>query len=164
MALDLEDTAEVADRVRAERGEEPRKRGRPPGSKTKRTSSGAAATPAPERPPYVPTEQSVAAAALLCATLWKIAGPLVKLAPLEKDEAEELGRAFDPVLAKYVPMMDAWREELTLAVSLAGAFEVTRRRYKEEHPEEFVKRPAYTENPGETYNGVRDLGAANVIP
>lgn len=114
-----------------------------------------------ERPPYVATESSLAAAALLSATLWKLAGPMLKLSPLKAEEAEELGRAVDPILAKYVPALDDWREELTLAVALAGAFETTRRRWQEEHPQ-----PARAVAvPGLDYgNGVaRDLGDATVI-
>lgn len=144
------DAGAVAAAVRAEREEAggaaaspvpgKRARGRPKGSKTRSKTGSSPREAKEEREPYKATEQSVAGTAVVVATLWKIAGPMVKLSALTADEARELARALDPILYKYVPLLDEWKEEFNLAVALAGAFQITRERYKEEHPEHFIKR------------------------
>jgi hypothetical protein len=151
--------AEAAAQVRAERdgGAEAgapaspkRGRGRPKGSKTRtRTTRAVEAEKEPEREPYKATPEGIASAQLLCATAWTIAGPMLKLDSLTEDEAEQLGKAVDPILHKYVPMLDTWREEINLTVAVVGAFQVTRQRYRAAHPEEFAQRNG----------GFPDLGA-----
>jgi hypothetical protein len=120
---------EAADRVLAEGGaqEAPPRRGRPPGSKTKPK-----AAPEPERI-YIASEQSVRGAAILGATIWKIAGNFLGYRALNDAEAMEFGKALDPVLFKYVPILSDWQAEINLLVIVVGLAQTTRiKREKEE--------------------------------
>jgi len=155
--IDATDPVGAAERVTAGEGSTPsspkRGRGRPRGSKTKRPSTARPKADEEEleeeREPYKASEASVQGAALLGATLWRIAGPMVKLDALTEDEALELGQALDPILYKYVPMVSEWREELNALVVIVGLFGATRARYVAEHP----PRPS---------NGVRDVAHTEV--
>ncbi len=168
-----DEAATVAATIREERGagENPapapkRGRGRPKGSKTKTRSTSTGGTTktksADEREPYKASPEGIATSALLMGTLWKVAGPMLKLDALTEDEATQLGAAVDPILHKYVPLLDAWREEINLAVALVGAYEVTKRRYRDEHPEEFVRKAKFYDD-RESDREFRDT-VATVVP
>ena len=128
MATDLEEAA--ARELSSPAGEPsgspaPRKRGRPPGSKTRRQGV-EDVTAKPVDVPYVATEQSIAAATALGATLWKLVGMFAGYRALEKDEAKDLGKALDPVLFKYVPQVQNWQAEINLVIVVVGLASITR--------------------------------------
>jgi hypothetical protein len=173
-ATEETNAAEAAAQVRAERdggadagapASPKRGRGRPKGSKTRTRTT---RTTKPEenddekREPYKATPEGIASAQLLCATAWTIAAPMLKLDSLTEDEAEQLGKAVDPILHKYVPLLDDWREEINLVVAVVGAFQVTRQRYRAAHPEEFARRPVYADLHEENGAGVRGAAVEGV--
>ena len=95
----------------------PRKRGRPKGSKNK-----------PREPTveseYVPNESSIALCSMLADSLWNISRRFSGWSELAKEEKRQLGETIDPLLHKYLPMMDRWREEsafVFVLVSVIGS-------------------------------------------
>lgn len=101
-----------------------RKRGRPPGSKTKNKTE----TPTvPAKPERTPEEQKQGAAlcAFLAATIWDIGAPFAKRRSLTDDEALKLGQALDPVLWKYAPAISNWQLEINLLVTVAMLWQGT---------------------------------------
>ena len=121
---------------------EPRKRGRPKGSKNK-PKDGSYVPPTDsqngDRPfNYVADPSGIAAAGKAFSTIWWLLAPMLKVRPLNELEESKAGEALDPILQKYLPVYNDWKYEINLAMVAVGLFQVCRADYKKEHPEEFV--------------------------
>lgn len=96
--------------------EQPKRRGRPPGSKN-RPKDGTQTPPPTGQVSgfvYVRDEQSVKTNAFMCAIVWEVAAGMFPVRTLTDEEAYKLGEAFDPVLAKWLPILGEWKYEATL--------------------------------------------------
>jgi len=68
-----------------------------------------------ERAPYAPDPASIAMTAVLARNLWKLSTLITHRRELTDEEAQSLGAALDPVLYKYVPLLDEYAAEVNLA-------------------------------------------------
>lgn len=88
-----------------------------------RPKKGGKAAPAPPKERSAEeVKQGAAVCAFLSATLWDVLGPVLKVKPLDDEEARKLGAALDPVLAKYLPAMGDWTLEINLALVVAALY------------------------------------------
>ena len=119
----------IAD-IRARRAEPDapkRGRGRPKGTGKGKSARKSAAEPdAADGPPPEVTETDIAGAAMLGGMVWGLVGKIVGMRALEKSESRELGEALAPVLAKYLPLLNEYAAEATLAVVVFGLWERTK--------------------------------------
>ena len=81
-------------------------------------------------PPVEITEQDCIELGGLLAVVWGLAGPAVKLAPLNEEEATRLGTAAAPVIQKYLPMLGDWKLEITLIMVTAGLVQAKRKEWE----------------------------------
>lgn len=108
--------------------EPPRRRGRPPGSKNRPKDI------APEEPgawhfQYVADDASIAASTMMGAVVWSLAAPMLKMRDLNKEEREMLGKALDPVLCRWLPIIGNWKFEAALLVTILSLAQTARRDY-----------------------------------
>jgi hypothetical protein len=98
-------------------GDAPKRRGRKPGSKNK-----------PKLIERTPEEkaQGAAACSFMVATVWDIFAPAMKRRTLSDQEAQAIGGALDPVLAKYLPGMAGYVLEINLCVIVLGIWQTTK--------------------------------------
>lgn len=126
------DPAAAAEAVRNERaGEKPTKRrraykGTPEERRQwrERKQRQAAGKPEPVEHPEV-TEGDIVVAAKLGGMLWQLSTMLTKRRGLNAGEERQLGEALAPVIAKYLPALDAYGEEIVLAMTLWTLWEST---------------------------------------
>jgi len=86
-------------------------------NKKRAARKGKGAKPESDDQPVPGTSPSdIAAASLLSKTVWGLAGPMFHFRPLNGEQADRMGAALAPVLAKYLPSLDRWSLELNLAV------------------------------------------------
>jgi hypothetical protein len=102
-----------------------RGRGRPPGAKSR--------TKVVAREPYVATDEGVQLAGMLGATIWSLVGPIARLRPLDEQETEKLGRALDPLMWKYLPVLGDWQIEFNAAIVILALVQATRGKGTEYH-------------------------------
>lgn len=69
-----------------------------------------------EREPYVPTEEGIAISAVLGNTIWNLSRMFTKHGALTAEQQHDLGAAIDPVMYKYLPLLDDFRAEATLVM------------------------------------------------
>src|SRR5438128_1525096 len=79
-----------------------------------------------DRPPYVPTEESIVLSTILGKTLWGLSCMLTRHKTLTDEQARELGTALDPVLYKWLPLLEGWKAEATLIVVTWGLWSATK--------------------------------------
>lgn len=125
----------VAEEIRSRKEDAPRRRrGRPPGSKTRKprprgdSSSARASKTKDEREPYQPTPEGIAVSSVLGNTVWNLSRLMTNCRALSDEEREELGAALDPVLYKYLPVLDDWKAEATLVMVAWTLYERTKPR------------------------------------
>jgi hypothetical protein len=53
-------------------------------------------------------------------TLWRIAGPMFRLRPLNEAERQELGEALAPLVVKYMPLLGRWQYEAGAIICVMG--------------------------------------------
>ena len=109
--------------------EQPRRRGRPPGSKNKpRDSAPSNDVIEGERPPfvYIRDEQSVKASMAMGMTVWFLASKMLPIRELTEDEGMQLGEALDPVLCKWIPILGEWKYEANLMVCIVMLYLATK--------------------------------------
>lgn len=108
---------EMAKRA-GEKDSPPARRGRPPGSKTKKGSSRKSAAKPPDEDPI--TDQEIASYAFLGNTVWSISARIFKMELLTDEEQLQLGTAMAPVVRKYLPMLGDYGPETVLITVVAG--------------------------------------------
>lgn len=96
--------------------EPPKRRGRPPGARTRNRV----------REPYVATDDGIALCGMVGGTLWQLAGPMIGLRPLTEPEKDQLGRALDPLLWKYLPALGDWQIEFNAVLTVLALVTATR--------------------------------------
>lgn len=50
--------------------------------------------------------------------IWNFASPMLKVRPITKEESLELGELLDPVLQRWIPIIDDWKYEMALVSGL----------------------------------------------
>ena len=75
---------------------------------------------------YTKSEGSVFACTMLAGTVWNIVGKFANLRELTDKEAQQLGEALDPVIAKYVPILEDWQYEINLLVVISSLYQATK--------------------------------------
>ena len=102
-------------------GEQPRKRGRPKGSKNKSSTGDAFILERSKED----IESGKQLCAFLFATVWGIAAPMLKRKDVTDEQALMIGAALDPVLVKYLPGMSGFVLEINLLVAIAAVWQAT---------------------------------------
>lgn len=109
-----------------------KRRGRPPGSKNK-PKDGEAQSPESRSlfAPFVyqPDDASIAASTMMGSVVWSIVAPMFKMRDLKNEEREKLGRALDPVLCRWIPILGDWKYEAGLIMAIVGLAQVCKKEY-----------------------------------
>lgn len=85
--------------------------------------------PEPERGQEIrtpPSDAEIAAYGVLGGVIWKLAGRMAGLRPLNPEEQAEFGSALAGVGHKYAPFLDRWAEEVTLGITIIALVEATK--------------------------------------
>jgi hypothetical protein len=82
---------------------------------------------------YQADDTSIAASTVLGAMVWSIIAPMLKVRDLTKEEREMLGRALDPVLCRWVPIMADWKFEAALIMTIFSLAQTARKDWVESH-------------------------------
>ncbi len=110
--------------------QQPKRRGRPPGSKNKPKDGSSAQPKAPGTDlfnfVYVREQGSVDASAMIARTVWGLASVMLPVRPLTAEESVELGEALDPVLCRWLPVFGQWKYEAALIMAIYAMYETTK--------------------------------------
>lgn len=123
MAESFPSAEAVAGEIKAKRAT-----GRPKGSKDTRPRKPRGRpveAPEEERPPYQPTEEGIVLSGVLGKTLWDLTTLFTRHRGLNAEEQRRLGEALDPVLYKYIPVLDDFKAEATLVMVCWALWQAT---------------------------------------
>lgn len=82
---------------------------------------------------YHADDTSIAASTVLGAMVWSIIAPMLKVRDLDNKEREMLGRALDPVLCRWVPIMADWKFEAALIMTIFSLAQTARKDWVAQH-------------------------------
>lgn len=114
--------------------EAPKRRGRPllprdsQGNIIRKPKSAPQDTGEEEAAPfvYIYDENSVKASMAMGVTVWWLASKMLPVRELTEEEGYELGKALDPVLCKWIPILGEWKYEAALLMTITTLYMATK--------------------------------------